>query len=179
MGFQCFCSNYTRFSSQQLLDTDCNRPCLGNSKEMCGGHWRIMILSSFRTLENLISTTLKMAITNPFTNACAILNVIISLWRNMIFFNKVKTSYWRSENVVYSSISMFLFIGLLHWEGNIFDLVLFMILVKIILQTIHDIYSILWLTKILDPVITMCKLLILKYWLNFVQTKCIIDKKTM
>ena len=99
--------------------------------------------------------------------------------KKYFFLKKVKASYWRSENVVYSSISMFLFIGLLHWEGNIYDLVFFMILVKIILQTIHNIYSILWLTKILDSVIAMCKLLILKYWLNSVQTKCIIDKKTM
>ena len=131
---------------------------------MCGGHWRIMILSSFRTLENLISSTLKMAITNPFTIAYEIYTSLFRCEEITFFFKKVKTSYWRSENVVYSSISMFLFIGLLHWEGNIYDLVLFMILVKIILQTIHDIYSILWLTKILDSVITMCKLLILKYW---------------
>uniref|UniRef100_A0A1I8HX25 WSC domain-containing protein n=1 Tax=Macrostomum lignano TaxID=282301 RepID=A0A1I8HX25_9PLAT len=41
---QCFCGwSYGRHGKSN--ETDCNRPCLGNSSQMCGGNWRNSVFS--------------------------------------------------------------------------------------------------------------------------------------
>ncbi|KAH8891152.1 glyoxal oxidase like protein [Thozetella sp. PMI_491] len=43
---QCFCGNAIYFGNSKTPDSDCNTPCSGNSKDMCGGADRLTIYSS-------------------------------------------------------------------------------------------------------------------------------------
>ena len=40
-GVECFCSNTLR--EYPMKEDECNKPCPGNKKQMCGGTWRISV----------------------------------------------------------------------------------------------------------------------------------------
>lgn len=43
---QCFCGNGEKLNSSQYpskKETDCNMPCIGHVKQICGGSWRARV----------------------------------------------------------------------------------------------------------------------------------------
>lgn len=43
---ECWCGNQRPLSSLQVEEINCNTPCSGNNKQMCGGGWKMGIYST-------------------------------------------------------------------------------------------------------------------------------------
>ncbi|KAH3690130.1 hypothetical protein DPMN_193431 [Dreissena polymorpha] len=46
-GTQCFCGDAFRFNLEKRPESECNFPCRGDSRIMCGGIWRISVYSNW------------------------------------------------------------------------------------------------------------------------------------